>query len=191
MKIHVGTTNPVKITAVKQALTLYPHLFPNATIQGIQVSVPEHGHPKTLLGTIEGAQDRAKQAFSDCTYSIGIEGGLMEVPHTTTGFMEIGVCAIYEGKRHILGISPAYEWPTKVTEMIVCGEADGSQAFKQLGLTQHEKLGAQPGGIIGVLTHGHMTREEFTKQSILMAVIQLEHKELYPTTTSSSSFSKK
>ena len=103
----------------------------------------------------------------------------MEVPYSKTGFMEVGACAIFDGKTIHLGLSPAYEWPKKVTKMILEGTADASQALKQLGYTHHEKLGAMPGGAIGFLTDGRLTREDFTKYSIIMALIHLEKPEYF------------
>lgn len=98
MKINVGSQNNTKIQAVREAVSVYPHLFPDPEVIGIDVNVPEYGHPKNIKETVEGAIARAKKAFIDCDYSFGIEGGLMEVPYTKTGFMETGVCAIYDGK---------------------------------------------------------------------------------------------
>src|SRR5258708_4547627 len=161
MKIHVGSKNQTKIQAVRDTLRLYPILFPHPEIIGIDVHVPEFGHPKNIKETVQGAIERAKKAFSDCAYSFGIEGGLMEVPFTKSGFMEVGACAIYDGKNMYLGLGPGYEWPHGVTDLIVSGKADGSQAFKQLGYTKHEKLGAEKGGIIGYLTEDRLTREDF------------------------------
>lgn len=179
MKLNVGTTNAVKIAAVKDAVALYPNLFPEVEIVGVEVNVDLYGHPKDLKETVEGAIERARQAFRDCDYSFGLEGGLMEVPYSKSGYMEVGVCAIYDGKEFYVGLSPAFEWPAQVTEMILRGEADASQAFKRLGYTHHEKLGAVPGGMIGFLTDKKMTREDFTKYSIMMALVRLEKAELY------------
>jgi inosine/xanthosine triphosphatase len=179
MKINVGSKNPVKIAAVRDAVRLYPKLFPDAKIVGIDIDSGTFGHPKNLKETVEGAIDRAKKAFTDCSYSFGLEGGLLEVPLTKTGYMEVGACAVYDGKNICLGLSPACEWPKEVAKLILSGKADGSQAFKQLGLTEHKKMGAVEGGIIGFLTKGRLTREEQTKQSIIMALIQLERSELY------------
>ena len=103
----------------------------------------------------------------------------MEVPYSKTGFMEIGACAIYDGKGFYLGLSPAFEWPKEVTKLILDNKADASQAFKQLDLTHHEKLGAVKGGIIGYLTEVRLTREDFTKYSIIMALIHLDKPELF------------
>jgi inosine/xanthosine triphosphatase len=179
MKVTVGSTNQTKIVAVQEAVALYPTIFLEPEVIGREVNVDLYGHPKTIQETIDGAIARAKQAYSDCDFSFGLEGGLLEVPHTKTGFMEVGACAIYDGQNIHLGLSPAYEWPKEVTQFIVSGKADASQAFKQLGLTEHAKLGAQPGGIIGWLTNGRLTREDFTKYSIIMAMIQLERPNLY------------
>jgi len=179
MKINIGSQNKTKIAAVKATVALYPNIFKSAQIEGVAIETEEFGHPKNIKETITGAIERARKAYFNCDYSIGLEGGLIEVPLSKTGFMEIGACAIYNGKNYFLGLSPAFEWPKKVTEMIISGEADASQAFKRLGLTEHDKLGALEGGIVGFLSKGRLTREEFTKQSIIMALIQLENAELY------------
>lgn len=179
MNINVGSKNQTKIKAVQDTVNLYPKLFPNPVITGVDVNVELYGHPKSLTETIQGAVSRAKTAFVKCDYSFGLEGGLMEVPFSKTGFMEVGACAIYDGKEIHLGLGPSYEWPKEVTKMILEGKADASQAFKQLGLTHHEKLGAVEGGIIGFLTGGRLTREEFTKYSIIMAMIHLERPKLF------------
>ena len=178
MKISVGSQNKTKVAAVRDALALYPKLFPSPEIIGVDVVEKIFDHPIDLEKTVGGAIERARKSFSEgCSYSFGLEGGLMEVPHTKTGYMEVSVCAIYDGKNFLLGLSPACEWPENVTKLILSGEADASQAFKILGLTHHEKLGAEEGGIIGMLTAGRMTREDFMKYSVMMAIIQLERAE--------------
>jgi len=179
MKIHVGSTNSIKIKGVEGAVALYPKLFPEPEVVGIDVNVPLYGHPKTTQETIEGAIKRAKDAFSDCEYSFGIEGGLIDVPYTETGYMETGACAIYDGKKIYLGLAPCFEWPKKVVELIRSGKADASKAFKELGLSKEKKLGYVGGGIVGLLTENRVVREDFTKYSIIMALIRLEKPEVY------------
>jgi inosine/xanthosine triphosphatase len=179
MKINTGSKNKTKIQAVVDAVKLYPKLFPQAEVVGIDVKVEQFGHPKNLEETIKGAIQRARESYIDCDYSFGLEGGLMEVPYTKTGFMEVGACAIYDGKNMHIGLSPAFEWPVKVNKLIIGGKADASQAFKQLGYTHHEKLGGESGGILGFLTGQRLTREDQTRQSIIMALIHIEKPELY------------
>ena len=103
----------------------------------------------------------------------------MEVPHTKTGFMEVGACAIYNGKDIFLGLSPAFEWPKNVNDFILEGKGDASLAFKQFGYTHHEKLGKETGGVMGFLTGQRLTREDQTRYSIIMALIQLEKAGMY------------
>jgi inosine/xanthosine triphosphatase len=181
MKIHVGSQNKLKVQAVRDAVALYPKLFPHPEIIGVDVNVPLFDHPKSLKETIEGARKRVKNAFFDCSYSIGIEGGLMEVPHSISGYMEVSVGAVYDGKEIYLGLSPAFEWPKSVTDLIINDKVNANQAFKQLGLTHHEKLGSEAGGGAGLLTHKRFTREDSIKYSLIMAFIHLENLEIYKT----------
>ncbi len=178
MKINVGSKNKIKIQAVKDAVALYPKIFPNAEVVGVDVNVEQFGHPKNAKETIDGAVARAKAAFTDCDYSFGIEGGLLAMP-IESGYMQADVCAIYNGKTVALGFSPVFEWPKEVLKLILEGKVDASKAFKDLNLTHHEKLGAEDGGLTGMLTDQRMPREDYIKYGIIMALIQFEKPELY------------
>ena len=176
MKLVVGSTNPTKVAAVEEIAKQYP-MFAGAEVRGLEVPVETFGHPKSLAETVDGAIHRAKSAFQDCDYGFGLESGLLPVPHSRTGFMEVTVCAIFDGERFYMGLSPGYEWPVKVTEIILQG-LDGSQAMREAGLTDHEKVGAAKGAI-DLLTNGKMNRTEFNVIAITMAMIQLENKAHY------------
>ncbi len=174
MRINVGSTNRVKIDAVAEIASKYG-VWKGAEVKSAPVKVELHGHPKTLAETIEGAIYRAKESFADCDWSVGIESGLMPVPHTKTGYMEFTAAAIYDGRNFHLGLSPAFEWPKKVNELILRG-LDGSQAFKKAGFTDHPKIG-QAEGAIYHLTHGRMDRQRYTALALEMAMIHLENPE--------------
>lgn len=177
MKINVGSKNNTKINAVKEAVAV-SEMLKNFEVIVFPVEVPEFGHPKSLQESVDGAIARAKKSFQDCQYSFGIEGGLMAVPETKTGFMEVGVCAIYDGTNIHLGLSPAFEWPKKVLDKILNEGLDGSQAVKAAGLTEEEKLGAN-GGIIRLLTRSQVDRTLYNKLAVIMALIHLENAEHY------------
>src|ERR1035437_9296389 len=113
MKIGVGSKNKTKVNAVADLLKNYP-MFEGAQIDGVDVIVEEFGHPKSLDETVAGAINRAKQAHIGHDYGFGIEGGLMKVPQTKSGYMEVAVCAIFDGQQIHLGLSQAHEWPKKV-----------------------------------------------------------------------------
>lgn len=175
MKIGVGSKNKTKIDAVTDILRNYP-MFKGAEIIGVDVEVEQFGHPKNLEETVAGAINRAKKAYISHDYGFGIESGLMAVPQTKSGYMELAACAIYDGKQIHLGLSPAYEWPKKVLDKILKEGMDGSQAMKATGLTQQEKLGEHE-GFVGVFTKGRSNRTEFNKAAVTMALIHLENPE--------------
>jgi inosine/xanthosine triphosphatase len=177
MKFNVGSKNLTKINAVEQAIKFYPAVK-GAEVVGVEVNVETFGHPKSLDETINGAIDRAKQAFVDCDFSVGLESGLFPVPKTKTGYMEIAACAIFDGKNYHLGLSPAFEWPKEVADGIINKGLDGSQAFKAAGLTSHEKIGSTLGAI-HFLSKGSLNRTEYNKWAVMMALVHLENPELY------------
>lgn len=176
MIVTVGSKNPTKITAVIN-LVVGHKLFNEAVVKGVAVKTEEFGHPKTLRDTIEGAKQRAKQAFLNCTYSFGIESGMFPSPEAKSGYFETTVCAIFDGTKFHIGLSPSFEWPEKMVKLILKGY-DGSQAFKLVGLTKHQKVGVAEGGI-HVLTHGKINRTGLNELAVMMALVHLENPDHY------------
>jgi inosine/xanthosine triphosphatase len=173
MIISVGTTNEAKLEAVKEILLDYPHLA-GATVTGMKVSSGVSDQPKSLDETVEGAINRAQSARGNADYGIGLESGLMAVPKTKGGYMDVCVCAIDDGKETYIGLSSAWEFPDpEVTKMMTEGGLDMSQAVNKAGMTSNPQVGAAEGAI-GILTKGKMTRKEYTKQALRTALIHLE-----------------
>jgi inosine/xanthosine triphosphatase len=177
MKINIGSKNKQKVDALKEILKDYPE-FSNANVISKDVSSGVSHQPKSLDETIDGATERAKNCFDDCEYSVGIESGIMKVPKTKTGYMDVTCCAIYDGKIFHLGLSSAFEYPVEVTKYVLKNNAEFSDAFRELGFTTKKKIGEEE-GIISVLTKGRLDRKEYTKQAIRTALIHLENKNLY------------
>lgn len=177
MKVGVGSKNKTKVDAIAEILRDYP-MFTGAEVLGMEVHIEEFGHPKSLEETIDGAIDRAKQAQVGNDYGFGIESGLMKVPKTKTGYMEVAVCAIFDGKQVHMGFTPAFEWPKKVLDGILNKGLDGSQAMKAAGLTFHEKLGEQ-NGFVGLFAKNRMDRKAYNKAGVMMALMHLENPEHY------------
>jgi inosine/xanthosine triphosphatase len=176
MRVGIGSKNKTKVNAIAEILKDYP-LFQDAETVSVNVNIDQFGHPKSLEETVVGAVDRAKQAFIGNTYGFGIESGLMAVPQTKSGYMEVAVCAIYDGVNVHMGLSQAYEWPKKVLEKILSG-LDGSQAMREAGLTAHEKLGEHE-GFVGIFAKGRTNRTEYNKGAVIMALMHLENPEHY------------
>lgn len=176
-KITIGSTNRVKVQALEETLRDYQDL---GSYEVCAVDVPSQvsDQPLSLEETVQGAVNRAKNSFKDCDFSVGIESGLFQVPHTSTGYMAITVCAIYDGTECYIGISSAFECPPKITALMVNDGLDMNQAFHKVGLTNDKKLGSSIGAI-SILTGGRIDRVFRTKEAIVMALIKLERRELF------------
>lgn len=177
MKINVGTKNPVKISAVAEIIKDYEK-YKDAEIVSVEAESLISEQPLSIDETIQGAMNRARNCFSSCELSIGLESGLMKVPNTKTGFMDFTCCAIFDGKQFHLGLSSAFEFPVKVVEKIFNEKIDSSSAFHKLGLSKNNYVGYAE-GIIGVLTKGRLNRKQYTQQALRTAFIHLENPELY------------
>lgn len=176
MKINVASTNIQKIQAVKDIASLY-EIFKNSEIEGVSVSSGVSDQPWTLEATIDGAINRAKNAFIDCDYSVGIESGLVGVPKTKSGFVDVCVCAIYDGKEVYVGLSTTFEIPKRALDLID-ETTDLSSAWRKAGLTNEEKIGTG-NGVVGMLTKNRITRLEQTRQALISAMVRLDNKELF------------
>ncbi len=176
MKIIVASLNPQKVKAVEESIVLYPMLS-RAEVSGVAVPTGVADQPKSLEETIRGAINRAKAAYKNCDYSIGLESGLIDVPYTKSGQMDTCACAIYDGKDIHLGLSSAFEPPKKIMELMN-GGIDMSEATKVMGLTDSDNIGSKE-GLIGILTHGRLTRLSYTKQALTTALIHLENAHLF------------
>lgn len=177
MKIGIGSKNKTKTDAVAQAIQGYP-MFEGAEILAIDPQVEEFGHPKNIEDTVAGAIERAKKAYAGNDLGFGIEGGLVAVPHTKSGYLETVICAIFDGSQVHIGMGPAFEWPTEVIDGILYKGYDGSQAVREAGLTNEAKLGSNK-GTISLLTDGRSDRLEQNSMAVLMALVHLIHPEYY------------
>lgn len=176
MKIIVASTNPQKIKAVADLIPKYNFLV-GSSIEGKNIDSGVSNQPKSLEETVQGAINRAKSAFIDTDYTFGIESGLMKVPQTKSGIMDVCVCAIFDGKNIHLGLSSAFEPPQKIVDLMHNG-MDMSEACIEVGLTCNPKLGSSE-GLIGILTHGRMDRLAYTTQAVTTALIHLDNSHLF------------
>jgi len=177
MKIIVGTKNEAKLEAVREALADYL-ILKAAEIIGQEIKSGVADQPKSMAETVKGAQNRAQEVFAGADLSIGLESGLIEVPGSRSGFMDLCVCAIFDGEKFALGISSGFECPPEINRLMLEEGLDMTQASNRVGLSSNPKLGAAE-GLIGILTKGRITRKDYTKHALIMALAQIENSELY------------
>jgi non-canonical (house-cleaning) NTP pyrophosphatase len=72
----------------------------------------------------------------------------MKVPHTKTGYMNVCACAIYDGKDYHIGLSSAFEYPTKIINFVFSDKLEIDEAIYKTGLTDDKRIG-RSGGVIG------------------------------------------
>ena len=173
-KVKVASKNPAKVAAVEEILKEYPFLD-GSFVESVEPAAAATDQPRSLEETIAGAIHRAKNAFDGCDLAIGIESGVMPVPHTKSGYMDVCACVIYDGNQNHVGLSSSWEHPDpEFMRMIVEDGINMSEAAKKVGMTASEYVGWEEGAI-GILTRGRINRKEYTKQALRTALIHLEH----------------
>lgn len=173
MILKVATKNPAKVLAVEEIIKDYPHLA-MASVISEEVASGVSDQPLSLEETIKGAMNRASVVYKDCDFSFGIESGLMAVPHTKTGYMDVCACVIFDGAEYHLGLSSAWEAPKKVAEYMFNEGLDMNQAALKAGLTKNSKVGSAE-GLVGIMTKGRLVRKEYTKEAIRTALIHIDN----------------
>ncbi|MDO8510872.1 MAG: inosine/xanthosine triphosphatase [Nanoarchaeota archaeon] len=174
MKIVIGSTNPTKIEAVKETISLYS-FFKNAELAGVEAASEVSDQPMSRQEIMDGARNRARNAYHhiQCDYGIGLESGLDEFPFA--GKMQYTACAIYDGQNYYFGISSAFKCPEAIDKIMAEEGINLNDACYKLGLTQNPQV-AKSEGVSGVLTKNRKTRKDHTKDAIMMAMIHVELK---------------
>jgi inosine/xanthosine triphosphatase len=173
MKVVVGSKNPVKLNATRNVLE---RIYPNIEVSSVDIDSEVPDQPFGLDQTIEGAINRAKNAYSvEFDLSVGIESGLMETPNSLTGFIDLQWCAIYDGDKTTIGVSSGFEYPPEVVKEVLKGVEVGDVMDRVTGV---EDLG-QKKGAVSILSHDMLNRTENTEQCVLTAMIPRMNAKMY------------
>lgn len=161
--IAVGSTNPVKIAAVR-AMVAGP--FPEAKVIGIDVDsgVPEQpwGDAETRQGALYRA--RAALAATRADLGVGLEGGMIE---TDMGLMTCAWCIVIDPEER-MGVGGGVHMlvPPSVAQVLRAGGELGPAMDDLAG--QHNTKQAQ--GAVGILTGGLSNRQSAYEQLVAMAL---------------------
>ena len=160
--IAVGSTNPVKLAAVKAILGT---AFPAAIFLPVTVSsgVPEQpwGDEQTRAGAFNRATRAIEQ--TEANYGVGLEGGVIK---TSAGLMTCAWCAIvdktgkvgYGGGVHML-------LPLPVANAI----RQHGELGPAMDILVNEHNTKQGRGAVGILTNGLSSRQAAYEQLVAMA----------------------
>ena len=168
MLITVGSKNPNKIQAVREGFTLFPR-FVHAEFQAFDARSGVSDQPMGLEEILTGARQRAEHAFSGCQVSAGLESGLIPVPRSRNGYMNVSACAIYDGATHYTGLGPAFELPRQIIDLVVGQGLELDEAIFRSGFSSNPRIGYSE-GIIGMLTGGVISRKDYLVPAVTMAL---------------------
>ena len=185
--IAVGTGNKCKLAAVSAVQSTMESLLGQYTISSHKVDSGIKDQPDSLELTIEGAQNRARASFeqakataspSSKILALGIESGLFFTKVDNRCF-DVCVCSsTTDGFNFNQGMSCAFEIPPGVVKFVVEDGMDLSQASNAAGLTNNPKLG-EAEGLIGILSQGRVTSQQYTEQAVIMSLMFMGNPELY------------
>lgn len=171
----VGSTNPVKIEAVK---TCFNNFFDNVSIEAVEVETKPQpiGIDETIRGAVKRGLEALKKTGADL--GVGIEAGLIKLEHTITRYINQHICAIIDKQGHItIGLSMGFEFPPEVVEKILSGEAkEAEEAMEEI--SGIKGIGSKTGAI-GYLTKEKITRKDLCIQAIISALIPRINPQLY------------
>ena len=174
MKVAVGSTNPVKIEAVKLA---FNKVWPKKTWEVVGLEIPSgvSNQPKSDLESIKGATNRAKGAIqkAKADFGVGLEGGLSEINGIwfDTAWIMIINKKGHEGISSTINMETPQSFIEKVNRGMEIGEID-DEVFK----LKNSKQGL---GHFGLMTNGLLDRKDAYTDGVISALARFIHPDLY------------
>lgn len=174
-QVVVGSNNPVKLEATKEAFLL---MFPAEQLEFVAHNAPS-GVPDQPFGSVEtklGAKNRSAgclAAYPDADYFVGLEGGLEEEEGEHWAFA--WMCVQDKNNKISYGRTGSFLLPPKVSELIKAGQELGHATDAVFALTNSK----QKGGTIDILTGGVVDRKDFYREAVIFALIPFIKSELY------------
>jgi inosine/xanthosine triphosphatase len=174
MKIAVGSTNPVKINAVKLA---FKKVFKNQKIivKGIEVSSGITNQPMSDKESLKGAHNRAKKSLNEMNFDfgVGIEGGLQKIGNN---WFDCGWVIVIDRKlTEGIGTSIRMQISSKMIKMVKTGLELG-EVDDLLFKTNNSK---QQQGHFGLMTNNLVSREKCYTDAVLSALSRFIHPEIF------------
>jgi inosine/xanthosine triphosphatase len=173
MQVVVGSLNPVKVEATRQAFALY---FEEATVLGVEVSSGVKPFPTSGTETLQGALTRAQGAAvaePDAEFAVGIEAGITRVNGHD---LALAYALVLKADKLGLGSSAGFELPPGLVEQL----DPTSDAFKQvIDATLGGENLFQGAGAIGVLTKSQLTRTTILRDAVACALIRFVSPQFY------------
>ena len=144
----------MKLRAARKA---FGRFFKKVRVVGVDVASDVSAQPLSFGEVVRGAQNRARAAFQDCDYAVGIEAGLFRVAGATPRPFQITMACVFDGTRLALGSGPFFEIPESLVRKVIRSDE----------------------GSVALVTKGKVTREEVTVDAVVMALAPFVSARLY------------
>ncbi|MFP4548956.1 MAG: inosine/xanthosine triphosphatase [Fidelibacterota bacterium] len=173
-KVIIGSQNPVKINAVKEG---FQKMLPEKYFEFLGTSVPSDvsDQPMTNAETFRGAVNRAANAqeqHSDAEFWVGIEGGLETFDNELQAYAWVYILSKTQTGKARTG---TFLLPPEIVKLInrgiELGEADD--------IVFRRKNSKQGNGAVGILTNDIISRTEYYREAVILALIPFINKDLF------------
>lgn len=173
MRVVVGSQNPVKVDASKQAFSLF---YDDVEVTPVSVESKVKAFPTSQAETMNGALNRvhaAAAALPEAEFAVGIEAGI--IPFQGRKFVQAYAVVSHEGQLGV-GASAAIELPSNVLDLID-PTSDASKdivdaIFGRKNIFENE-------GAFGVLTKGRLTRTTIIRDAVICALARFLNPQYY------------
>lgn len=174
MKVAIGSKNPVKIAAVKEA---FEKIWPDKefSFEGIEVASGVSDQPMSDEESIKGGTTRAQLAIEalNADFGVGLEGGLQEI---SGKWFDCGWIVVVDRQGgEGVGSSIKMITPPKMMELIHKGVELG-----HVNDIIFQKTNSKQGnGHFGHMTNDAITRQSGYRDGIISALAVFLHPELF------------
>jgi inosine/xanthosine triphosphatase len=171
--VAVGSSNPVKVQAVREVLRF---IAPEAVVAGVTVPSGVPDQPWGDEETIRGARARALAAQDALSteLGVGIEGGVVENADGTLRTCAWAVIVDGTGREGIGG-SLAMPLPERVSALVRAGMELGDAMDAVTGKVDVKRMA----GAVGILTAGLVDRQEAYEVIVAYALAPFVSREMY------------
>ena len=152
--VRVGTASAMKVKAARLAFSRF---FKKVKVKGVDVESGVQPQPLSFGEIARGARNRARAAFQDCDYAVGIEAGVFRLAAVSRRPFQITLACVFDGEREALGSGPFFELPERMLREIVKADT----------------------GAVAVVTKGKVNRASVTRDAVLMALAPIVSPKLY------------
>ena len=172
MKVAVGSTNPVKVTAVRRTVN---RAWPDAEVTAVSVPTGVSEMPMTDAETIAGARNRAIAARDrlSADFGIGLEGGVH--PNGVGLILHGWVVMVDKNGREGVGGAARLPLPKHISDRVLAGEVLGDVMDDIL----NDHNTKQKGGAVGALTNNLAVRGDAFAQAVAYALAPFVSPQLY------------